>query len=143
MDPRAGQAPRPPRPLPSRLPISACPVPAPVRRSLEVLPSLATRPLSSSLDSAWGFAGFWKIKTASNSGGALPGQTGPGGPCAPGRRALAGRGRGGGPSSSHPGSRDASRVAKWGAPFRTLGQRPGSCSVSRVGQREGPAESPR
>lgn len=38
------------------------------------------------LDSAWGFAGFWEIKTASNSGGALPGQTGPGGPCAPGYR---------------------------------------------------------
>lgn len=36
------------------------------------------------LDSAWGFAGFWEIKTASNSGGAMPGQTGPGGPCAPG-----------------------------------------------------------
>lgn len=36
------------------------------------------------LDSAWGFAGFWEIKTASNSCGAMPGQTGPGGPCAPG-----------------------------------------------------------
>lgn len=41
------------------------------------------------LDSAWGFAGFWEIKTASNSGGAMPGQTGPGGPCAPGYRPRA------------------------------------------------------
>lgn len=87
----------PPRAWPSRLPVSACPVPAPARRSLAVVPSPAPRPLSSSLDSAWGFAGFWEIKTASNSGGALPGQTGPGGPCAPGYRPRAGAPGFGGP----------------------------------------------
>lgn len=84
-------APRPPRAWPARLPGSACPVPAPARRSPAVLPSPAPRPLSSSRDSAWGFAGFWEIKTASNSGGAPPGQTGLGGPCAPGYRPRPGR----------------------------------------------------
>lgn len=140
---RAGSS-GPPRAQPSRRRVSACPVPAPARRSLAVLPSPAPRPLSSSLDSAWGFAGFWEIKTASNSGGALPGQTGPGGPCAPSYQPRAGApGKGGGPSSRHPGSGEASRLRKWGPVLEILGSGRGTASVSRPGRREGPVETAR
>lgn len=131
---RSAASSRPPRAWPSCLPVSACPVPAPARRSPAVLPSPAPRPLSSSLDSAWGFAGFWEIKTASNSGGAPPGQTGPGGPCAPGYRPRPGRpGRGGGLSSRHPGSGDASQSG--GPMLEVSGSSPGADSVSRPGCR--------
>lgn len=142
--PLAQQAPwDPPGSGPSRLPVSACPVPAPARRSPTVLPSPAPRPLSSSLDSAWGFAGFWEIKTASNSRGAPPGQTGPGGPCAPGYRPRPGRpGRGGGPTSRHPDSGDGPRLPKWGAHVRNPGQGPGAASVSCPRSREGRSRPP-
>lgn len=65
------------------------------------------------LDSAWGFAGFWEIKTASNSGGVLPGQTGPGGPCALGYRLAA-------PSSGGRAQARAMPPRLCGGPLRSL-----------------------
>lgn len=124
--PRGRKAPRDPPgsgPLASRSPPVGC----------QLLPAAASRsspprPLgsfSSSLDSAWGFAGFWEIKTASNSGGALPGQTGPRGPCAPGYRPRLRAPCFGEPSSRRPRLRLC--LPKWGPPFRSLGQRLPSC----------------
>lgn len=139
----------PPKVWPSSLPVSACRVPAPARRSSAVLPFPAPRLLSSSLDSAWGFAGFWEIKTASNSGGASPEQTGPDGPCAPGYRPLPpsyrplpGRPvRGGGPSSRHPSSGDGFHLPKWGGGILEVsGSGSGAASVSRPGRKEEPVE---
>lgn len=135
----------PPRAWLSRLPVSACPVPAPARRSLAVVPSPAPRPLSSSLDSAWGFAGFWEIKTASNSGGALPGQTGPGGPCAPGYRPRAGAPGFGGPGEGAAGRGPGTQAPVMppasqsrGPILEVSGSGRGAASVSRPGRREWP-----
>ena len=139
----------PPRAWPSRLPVSACPVPAPARRSLAVVPSPAPRPLSSSLDSAWGFAGFWEIKTASNSGGALPGQTGPGGPCAPSYRPRAGAPGFGGPGEGAAGQGPGTQAPVMppasqsrGPILEVSGSGRGAASVSRPGRRHGPAWRP-
>lgn len=110
--------------------------------------SPAPRSLSSSLDSAWGFAGFWEIKTASNSGGALPGQTGPGGPCAPGYGPRAGAPGFGAPGKGRrakvqaPRLPRSSRLPKWGIHWKVSESVLSTASVSCPGRREGPQWRP-